>query len=62
MKTNLKLIPNAGVLVETILEDAKGRPIDARMTVLPTPFRIILVQKDDIRILWTAERPMEYNC
>lgn len=54
--------PNAGVLVETVLEDAKGRPIDARMTVLPTPFRIVLLQKDDIRILWTAERPTEYNC
>ncbi len=54
--------PDAGVLVETVYEDAKGRPLDARMTIMPSPFRVVLVQRDDIRILWTAEKPAEFNC
>lgn len=54
--------PDAGVLVETILEDSKGRPIDARMTIIPSPVRIVLQMKDDIRILWSAENPQEFSC
>lgn len=52
--------PDAGILVETILQDAKGKPIDARITYLPNPFRIILITRDDIRTLWSAENPNEF--
>lgn len=52
--------PDAGILVETILQDAKGKPMDARITYLPNPFRIILITRDDIRTLWSAEQPTEY--
>lgn len=52
--------PDAGILVETILQDAKGKPIDARITYLPNPFRIILIARDDIRTLWSAENPNEF--
>ncbi len=52
--------PDAGILVETILQDAKGKPIDARITYLPNPFRIVLITRDDIRTLWSAENPNEF--
>lgn len=52
--------PDAGILVETILQDTKGKPMDARLTYIPNPFRIVLITKDDIRTLWSAENPNEY--
>ncbi len=53
--------PDAGVLVETILEDSKGKPIDARMTILPSPFRFVLIVKEDVRVIWSSEKPSELN-
>jgi hypothetical protein len=53
--------PDAGILVETILKDAKGRPIDARITYLPNPFRVVLITKEDIRTLWSAEHPNDFH-
>ena len=52
--------PDAGILVETILQDAKGKPMDARITYLPNPFRVILITRDDIRTMWSAENPNDY--
>ena len=52
--------PDAGILVETILKDDKGKPMDARITYIPNPFRIVLLTQDDIRTLWSAENPNEY--
>jgi hypothetical protein len=53
--------PNSGILVETILKDAKGKPMDARITYIPNPFRVVLITKDDIRTLWSAEQPNDFN-
>ncbi|MFN3528388.1 MAG: hypothetical protein ACK417_00525 [Bacteroidia bacterium] len=53
--------PDAGILVETILKDAKGRFIDARITYLPNPFRIVMISHDDLKVLWSSEHPESIN-
>jgi hypothetical protein len=53
--------PDSGILVETILKDAKGKPMDARITYIPNPFRVVLITKDDIRTLWSVEQPNDFN-
>lgn len=52
--------PDAGILVETILQDAKGKPLDARITYLPSPFRVVMITREDIRTLWSAENPNDF--
>lgn len=53
--------PDAGVLVETILEDSKGKPIDARMTIMASPFRFVLIVRDDVKVIWSSEKPNDFN-
>jgi hypothetical protein len=53
--------PDSGILVETILKDTKGKPMDARITYIPNPFRVVLITKDDIRTLWSVEQPNDFN-
>jgi hypothetical protein len=53
--------PDAGILVETVLKDAKGKPMDARLTFLPNPFRVVMLTRDDIKTLWSAEKPDDFN-
>lgn len=52
--------PDAGILVETVLQNTKGKPIDARITYIPNPFRIVLITQEDIRTLWSADNPNDF--
>lgn len=58
---SFELGPKAGILVETVLTNEKGRPLDAYITYLPNPFSIVLILNQDIRVLWSADKPEVFN-
>lgn len=53
--------PNEGIKVETLKESKAGLPIYARIVMLPSPARYVFTLQGDIRTVWSAEKPHDYN-
>lgn len=53
--------PDAGILLETMIKNAHGKPMDGRLVIMPSPFRFVLNLPNGPRVLWSEETPDQYD-